>query len=339
MMATTYKITASVGKDGTNKPQDVILIQVFLNQVAPDNGGADPDLKVDGLMGPSTQAAIDEFQRHHQLGSDGRIDPNGRVLAKINELIAASVILPTTPPPPLLGFTPPGESPAHAVIMGIWGRGGAGDEAHPGNGIAFWLNEFTPQLTALGVPADHIVSISWNPIQNDIPFAVPDTNFHLGVLQNIEPNPSYLALIGHSYGGRSVCVLSNRLRAQPDYVALLDPVFGPFGDIDRTIVPRGKRIDNWFQRNAIHFITEEEECSGFPTGCLLGVSCGREIDNANNQQVFFQRGRAGDPLKRPCPDNGEANRLITHTNIDSDEFIWGQIIQNILSDIENLKEA
>ena len=335
-MAVDFRISASVGKEGKNEPRDVVLIQVFLNQIPPENGGAEAELKVDGLMGPSTQAAIDKFQHHHQLGSDGRIDPNGKIMVKLNELISATLSPPSPPPPVLPNPVPSSKSPANAVIMGIWGRGGAGDSENPENGIANWLSSKTPELTALGVPADHIFSMSWNPAGNDDALGHPATALHIKELFEREPNPSYLALIGHSFGGRSVCLLSSFLTRSPDYIALLDPVFGPFGDFEDTIKPVGDVIDNWYQRNAIALATELEDCLGAVTGCFFGVSCGREIEGVNNHLVEFMKDSNGTPLMRPCITGGEAKRHITHITIDSDEFIWGNIIARVMSDIANL---
>ncbi|BDS13272.1 N-acetylmuramidase domain-containing protein [Aureispira anguillae] len=65
------KIDASVGEKGTNKVDDVKVVQQLLN-----NHGA--SLKVDGDAGPSTIKAIKAFQA--KLGTknpDGRVDPNG----------------------------------------------------------------------------------------------------------------------------------------------------------------------------------------------------------------------------------------------------------------------
>ena len=82
----------------------------------------------------------------------------------------------------------------HVVVMGIWGRGG-------GDGVPGLIKELTPRLTALGVPASNVFSVSWNPDHNDSPFEAPDTDQHLAEVHARTVTPSYLALIGHSYGG------------------------------------------------------------------------------------------------------------------------------------------
>src|SRR5262249_2576034 len=82
------EIKASVGQNGVNRPSDVQLVQDLLNAVPPERGGADPELKGDGLCEPKTKAAILKFQL--QNGSpgfaDGRVDPKHQTLAKLNEL-------------------------------------------------------------------------------------------------------------------------------------------------------------------------------------------------------------------------------------------------------------
>lgn len=81
-------ITASVGRlGGVNRPPDVITVQELLNKVRPGSGGPSPPLVVDGICGPKTIHAIQVFQLHHfgWQGADGRVDPGGPTLAKLNE--------------------------------------------------------------------------------------------------------------------------------------------------------------------------------------------------------------------------------------------------------------
>lgn len=131
-----YTISASVGRNGVNNPQDVVVIQILLNRIPPEAGGPAEALDADGLYGPKTLAAIERFQTYHNLGSDKRIDPGGAMLAKINQIIAASVAQPETPPPNIPVVNTPASGADSAIIMGLWGRAGAGDEANPDNGIA-----------------------------------------------------------------------------------------------------------------------------------------------------------------------------------------------------------
>lgn len=84
----TITISASVGKNGTNNRSDVKTIQQALNKIPPAQGAPNPNLNEDGLIGPKTISAITVFQDHHGLPADGRIDPNGQTIAKINSLLA-----------------------------------------------------------------------------------------------------------------------------------------------------------------------------------------------------------------------------------------------------------
>lgn len=72
-------IQQSVGQGGINAQQDVVIVQVLLNFNRPVPLA---QLLTDGLSGPSTIAAIQEFQsRVLKLAApDGRVDPNGRTL-------------------------------------------------------------------------------------------------------------------------------------------------------------------------------------------------------------------------------------------------------------------
>lgn len=82
------RISASVGRSGgVNRPADVKIVQNLLNKVPPLSGGPNPKLLVDGMCGPKTIDAIQKFQiRHFGVGfTDGRVDPAGRTLAKLNE--------------------------------------------------------------------------------------------------------------------------------------------------------------------------------------------------------------------------------------------------------------
>jgi hypothetical protein len=83
-------ISASVGAGGRNLPDDVRTVQTLLNGVSPANGGPVPKLAVDGFIGPKTNAAILAFQKRHFSFHDGKVDPGGPTLAKLNELSSAA---------------------------------------------------------------------------------------------------------------------------------------------------------------------------------------------------------------------------------------------------------
>jgi putative peptidoglycan binding protein len=81
-------ISFSVGRmGGKNEPHDVVTVQHLLNQAPAGKGGAQPLLDVDGLCGPKTINAIQKFQLHHfgWPGADGRVDPAGPTIVKLNE--------------------------------------------------------------------------------------------------------------------------------------------------------------------------------------------------------------------------------------------------------------
>jgi len=90
-------ITQSVGRAGVNRPEDVKTIQDLLNAHLSQIPPARP-LTVDGRPGPLTFAAIEDFQRR-VVGlaiPDGRVDPNGRTLAALNQGTQPPISLPGT---------------------------------------------------------------------------------------------------------------------------------------------------------------------------------------------------------------------------------------------------
>jgi hypothetical protein len=79
-------IEDSVGRDATNKREDVLLVQFFIYVTAQNNktswgwliDRAVPRPWIDGVYGPRTQDWIDRFQdslKHKLVIVDGRIDP------------------------------------------------------------------------------------------------------------------------------------------------------------------------------------------------------------------------------------------------------------------------
>jgi len=75
----TIQITSSVGKGGANKKSDVIKIQRALNIIFPSLL-----LDTDGLCESKTIRRIVRFQKKFMNNPDGRIDPSGRTLKRLN---------------------------------------------------------------------------------------------------------------------------------------------------------------------------------------------------------------------------------------------------------------
>lgn len=85
------RIACSVGENGKNQRSDVVVIQRALNCIIKRNLLIPLlPLKEDGIAGKSTKAAIRLFQQVslRLLAPDGRIDPGGRTLAKLNSIIS-----------------------------------------------------------------------------------------------------------------------------------------------------------------------------------------------------------------------------------------------------------
>lgn len=86
-----YTISTSVGEQGQNSNAvDIRLIQMLLNRIPSVKGGSNPKLVADGLIGPKTIAAIRNFQTVQELPvADGRVDPDGSAIKRLNDLLAA----------------------------------------------------------------------------------------------------------------------------------------------------------------------------------------------------------------------------------------------------------
>ena len=78
------EISASVGRGGANRADDVRTIQSALNSQDPIDGGPDIKLVVDGLVGPLTIAAIEKYQRRQLGWADGRVDTDGPTIHALN---------------------------------------------------------------------------------------------------------------------------------------------------------------------------------------------------------------------------------------------------------------
>jgi hypothetical protein len=156
-------ISASVGRlGGANRPPDVVTVQELLDRVPPREGGPAPPLIVDGVCGPLTIKAIQAFQLRHFgfHGMDGRVDPGGRTLRKLNEfdrsspktLVMRGVLLPgvfldpRNPNHWFFQISDPGQPEVRAVY-----HLGSGFEPTPKGVPPFFVGDPSPFQTTRGV--------------------------------------------------------------------------------------------------------------------------------------------------------------------------------------------
>jgi hypothetical protein len=78
-------IRQSVGRNGSNRRDDVVVVQTLLNEHL-DKLAPLRRLTADGVCGSLTVTAITEFQRRvvGLTSPDGRVDPGGKTLAALN---------------------------------------------------------------------------------------------------------------------------------------------------------------------------------------------------------------------------------------------------------------
>ncbi len=96
------RIAASVGENAKNRDTDVRIIQKALNNIMQYNILAPlPPLSEDGIAGRKTKIAIRQFQRVAvgMSAPDGRIDPGGKTIVKMNAVINAASKLPKSQTP------------------------------------------------------------------------------------------------------------------------------------------------------------------------------------------------------------------------------------------------
>ena len=84
-------LSGPVGRGGRNSRSDVLEVQRLLNACRRLLIPGAP-LAEDGIAGPATVALITEFQRRvlNRPSPDGRVDPGGKTLAKLNEMAGAA---------------------------------------------------------------------------------------------------------------------------------------------------------------------------------------------------------------------------------------------------------
>ena len=127
-------ISGSVGRGGMNARNDVTTIQSLLNNcTAPPS----PLLAVDGVVGPKTIGAIENYQRNVVRGTvDGRVDPNGATLRSLNSTQRPGTGGGSFPPPP----------PAGGGNMKVAQYKSAMEEEFRRAGKQDWWNDFATAL-------------------------------------------------------------------------------------------------------------------------------------------------------------------------------------------------
>lgn len=229
-----------------------------------------------------------------------------------------------------------GENIADKVVIAcISGRGGV---AGAGRGMVQLRDTLRNELQSLGIKPDNIFRRSWNHNQDDNPFGAPWVEDLLREIDRRSKNPSYLAIIGHSYGGWAACRLSRVTSRVPDFVGLIDPVFGSTSTFTNGDIPRGKFIKNWYQNNSV-FGTEP--CTGIGVPCSPasnGISCGyQNVPGAHeNVNEHFLKDWEGNRKRVSCGVGPRRHLLTSHLNIDEDQWIHRQIRDQIYNDLSKL---
>lgn len=81
-------IAGAVGPGCTNGRDDVLVVQSLLNVAYARIRVPSRTIPVDGIVGPETHAALLHFQRTHFGAGDGRVEPAGRTLVRLNAVAA-----------------------------------------------------------------------------------------------------------------------------------------------------------------------------------------------------------------------------------------------------------
>ncbi|PLT28181.1 hypothetical protein [Peribacillus deserti] len=219
----------------------------------------------------------------------------------------------------------------NVVIVCISGRSGSSVGT---TGIERIRDMLRKELYTLEINPENIFRRSWNRNEDDNPFGEPDVNDINSEINHRTTSPSYLAIIGHSYGGWAACRLSKVTNRIPDFVGLIDPVFGLKNSLGAQDVPRGNLIKNWYQNNCI---VNGDPCTGLgKIPCSqrgAGFSCGyQNVEGAINVQEEFRRDWNGNRKRVSCL-GGRRYILTSHVDIDEDSWIHRQIRDQIYSDL------
>lgn len=91
---TTAPITTTVGGRFSARSDDTFIVQQMLNAIPLSAGGPVESLKLDGICGAKTRAAISRFQSRNLGFADDRVDPNGRTIQALVAMIQDSPAIP-----------------------------------------------------------------------------------------------------------------------------------------------------------------------------------------------------------------------------------------------------
>ena len=180
LAAAGFAISGSVGAGGANKSADVKIVQQLLNMAGALTGGV--RLAVDGMAGPLTNGAIRTCQKNSKLTVDGRIDPHGPTLARLNALFGGNSNATPIGNAQRFGVTGPAAPPAPPMSPVQ-----AAKEATPR--AILWTNAAIAHLKLV----DTAVRVAAGDMRLVLPFvtATVNTHFHLdrdpsSILVNID---------------------------------------------------------------------------------------------------------------------------------------------------------
>ncbi|NOU94426.1 hypothetical protein GC093_14535 [Paenibacillus sp. LMG 31456] len=210
-----------------------------------------------------------------------------------------------------------------AVIVCI-----SGFKSGTNNGMSNLSDTLRSRLnSSFTINPNNIFQISWNENNDSDLTSVPLISAIQSKIYRRSQNPKYLAIIGHSFGGWAACRLSRVTTKVPNYIALIDPVFGPTNTLRRPVdVPRGTRITEWFQNNGIEGIRNCPPILRVPCSSSRdGIACGYQgVPRASQRRVINLRTWTGIVRRIKCNGNKVPLRAY-HTNIDDDQWIHRQI--------------
>ncbi|OHY73338.1 hypothetical protein [Priestia aryabhattai] len=217
--------------------------------------------------------------------------------------------------------------------------GGFRFTGNPDVGVKDLVGRLQTALEDLGVPKNNIFHRSWNEGNDSDPGKPPQKGDILKEIDKRSPNPSYLAIIGHSFGGWTACRVSRDTVRKPDYVGLIDPVFGTDNSMEPIDNPRAVKLRSWTQDNGIEFFGGP--CFNHPVPCSssrAGFACGyKDVEDAyvEDYQAFdveYKQNWDGSIAKHKCRW-WEIDTRAVHTNMDENGNIRKLICNEIFDDI------